>query len=158
MTTASLAEIKKALRTLDEDKVRELCMKLAKYKKENKELLNYLLFDADDEPSYITSVKSELEELFLAVNSITVYFQKKTLRKILRFANKQIKYSGNKQTELEIRIFFCKKMKEARIPIRSSTVLYNLYVGQLKKIESTFTKLPEDLRTDYERDLNLILL
>lgn len=158
MTTASLAEIKKALRTLDEDKVQELCMKLAKHKKENKELLNYLLFDADDEPSYITSVKSELEELFLAVNSITVYFQKKTLRKILRFANKQIKYSGNKQTELEIRIFFCKKMKEARIPIRSSTVLYNLYVGQLKKIESTFTKLPEDLRTDYERDLNLILL
>jgi hypothetical protein len=158
MVTASLAEIKKALRTLDENTVQELCMKLAKYKKENKELLTYLLFDAHDEQTYITSIKNQLNELFFAVNPTTVYFQKKSLRKILRLVNKQIKYSGNKQTELEIRIFFCRKMKEARLMMRSNTVLYNLYVGQLKKIESAFAKLPEDLRTDYERDLNFILL
>lgn len=158
MMTASLADIKKELRTLDEAQAQELCMKLAKYKKENKELLTYLLFEADDEPAYVTAVKNQLDEMFLAVNATAVYFQKKTLRKILRFANKQIKYSGNKQTELEIRIFFCRKMKEARLMMRSNTVLYNLYVGQLKKIESAFAKLPEDLRTDYERDLNFILL
>lgn len=158
MMTASLADIKKELRTLDEAQAQELCMKLAKYKKENKELLTYLLFEADDEPAYVTAVKNQLDEMFLAVNATAVYFQKKTLRKILRFANKQIKYSGNKQTELEIRIFFCRKMKEARLMMRSNTVLYNLYVGQLKKIKSTFAKLPEDLRTDYERDLNFILL
>jgi hypothetical protein len=158
MMTASLANIKKELRTLDEAQAQELCMKLAKYKKENKELLTYLLFEADDEPAYVTAVKNQLDEMFFAVNATAVYFQKKTLRKILRFANKQIKYSGNKQTELEIRIFFCRKMKEARLMMRSNTVLYNLYVGQLKKIESAFAKLPEDLRTDYERDLNFILL
>jgi hypothetical protein len=158
MMTASLADIKKELRTLDEAQAQELCMKLAKYKKENKELLTYLLFEADNEPAYVTAVKNQLDEMFLAVNATAVYFQKKTLRKILRFANKQIKYSGNKQTELEIRIFFCRKMKEARLMMRSSTVLYNLYVGQLKKIEGAFAKLPEDLRTDYERDLNFILL
>lgn len=158
MMTASLADIKKELRTLDEAQVQELCMKLAKYKKENKELLSYLLFEAHDEQAYITSIKNQLDEMFFAVNPTTVYFQKKTLRKILRFANKQIKYSGNKETELEIRIFFCRKMKEARLMMRSSPVLYNLYVSQLKKIESAFAKLPEDLRTDYERDLNFILL
>jgi DNA mismatch repair ATPase MutS len=159
MTTASLAEIKKELRTLDEDKVQELCMKLAKYKKENKELLTYLLFEAHDEPAYLTSIKNELDELFISIaNYYSTYNLKKYLRKILRFVNKQLKYSGNKQTEIEVRIYFCQKIKEARIPIKSHAVLYNLYVGQLKKIETTFAKLPEDLKTDYERDLNYILL
>ncbi len=158
MTTASLAEIKKELRTLDENKVQELCMRLAKYKKENKELLTYLLFEADDEPAYITSIKSELDELFISVAAYSTYNLKKYLRKILRFVNKQLKYSGNKQTEVEVRIYFCQKIKESRIPIKSHAVLYNLYTGQLKKIETTFNKLPEDFKTDYERELNYILL
>ena len=158
MTTASLQEIKKELRTLDEATVQELCMKLAKYKKENKELLTYLLFESHDEQAYITSVKNSLDELFLTVAATNTYHQKKNIRKILRFANKQLKYSGNKQTEIEVRIYFCRKMKEARVPIKSNTVLYNLYFGQLKKIESAFSKLPEDLQADYERDLNFIII
>ncbi len=158
MSTPSIQEIKKELRTLDASVVQELCMKLAKYKKENKELLTYLLFEAHDEQAYITSVKNTLDELFLTVAAFNTYNQKKNIRKILRVANKQIKYSGNKQTEIEVRIFFCRKMKEARVPIKSNAVLYNLYIGQLKKIETAFSKLPEDLQTDYERDLNFILL
>src|SRR5260221_7828556 len=116
MTTASLQEIKKELRTLDADSLQELCMRLAKYKKENKELLNYLLFEAHNEQAYIENVKEELSELFKTVPSSNVYFVKKSLRKILRFANRQIKYSGIKQSELEVRIFFCTKVKEAKVP------------------------------------------
>jgi len=157
MTTASIQEIKKELRTLDVDKLQELCMRLAKYKKENKELLNYLLFEAHNEQAYIENVKEELNELFKTVPSSNVYFVKKSLRKILRFANRQIKYSGIKQTEVEVRIFFCAKMKEAKIPRNPGTVLFNLYQQQLKKIESTFAKLPEDIQADYERELKSIL-
>lgn len=157
MTTASIQEIKKELRTLDADKVQELCMRLAKYKKENKELLNYLLFEAHNEQAYIENVKEELRELFETVPSSNVYFIKKSLRKILRFANRQIKYSGIKQTELEVRIFFCSKMTEAKIPRKPGTVLFNLYQQQLKKIESALAKLPEDIQADYERELNFIL-
>src|SRR5580765_5160841 len=148
MTTASLQEIKKELRTHDEASLQELCMRLAKYKKENKELLNYLLFEAHHEHAYIENVKEEIRELFKTVPSSNIYFIKKSLRKILRFANRQIKYSGIKQTELEVRIFFCAKMKEAKIPRTPGTVLFNLYQQQLKKIESAFAKLPEDIRAD----------
>jgi membrane-anchored protein YejM (alkaline phosphatase superfamily) len=157
MTTASLQEIKKELRNQDETSLQELCMRLAKYKKENKELLNYLLFEAHHEHAYIENVKEEIRELFKTVPSSNVYFIKKSLRKILRLVNRQIKYSGIKQTELEVRIFFCTKMKEAKIPRTPGTVLFNLYQQQLKKIESAFAKLPEDIRADYDRELKNIL-
>lgn len=156
MTTASLQEIKKELRTLDAESLQELCMRLAKYKKENKELLNYLLFEAHNERTYVENVKEELSELFKTIPSSNVYYVKKSLRKILRFANRQIKYSGIKQTELELRVFFCVKMKEAKTPRQPGTVLFNLYQQQLKKIESAFAKLPEDIRADYERELKSI--
>ena len=157
MTTASLSEIKKELHTLDQETAEGLCNRLAKYKKENKELLTYLLFEAHDERAYVENVKEELRELFKTLPSSNVYLIKKTLRKILRFANKQIKYSGIKQTELELRIFFCTKIKEARIPLHTGTVLFNLYQMQLKKIEAALSKLPEDLQADYERELKQIL-
>ncbi len=157
MTIASLQEIKKELRTLDQETVEALCNRLAKYKKENKELLNYLLFEAHDERAYIENVKEEIKELFKTIPSSNVYLIKKTLRKILRFTNKQIKYSSLKQTELELRVFFCTKVKEAKIPLTSGTVLFNLYHMQLKKIAATLTKLPEDLQADYERELKQIL-
>lgn len=157
MTTASLSEIKKELHTLDQAAVESLCNRLAKYKKENKELLNYLLFESHDEHTYVENVKEELHELFKTLPSSNVYLIKKTLRKILRFTNKQIKYSGLQQTELELRIFFCTKMKEAKIPRISGTVLFNLYQQQLKKIENSFTKLSEDLQADYEREMRYIL-
>ncbi len=157
MTTASLQEIKKELRTLEVDRLQDLCLRLAKYKKENKELLNYLLFEAHHEKAYIENVKEDMVELFGTVpSSRNVYLIKKSLRKVLRYTNRQIKYSGIKQTELELRIFFCTKMKEAEIPLHTGTVLYNLYQQQLKKIESTFAALPEDIRADYDRELNFI--
>ena len=39
----------------------EICLRLSKFKKENKELLTYLLFEAGDEASYIESVKREID-------------------------------------------------------------------------------------------------
>lgn len=157
MTTASLQEIKKELRTLDADRLQEICMRLARYKKENKELLNYLLFEADHEAHYVSHVKEEMTELFAAIPPSNVYLIKKSLRKILRFANRQIKYSGEKQTEIEIRIFFCLKMKQARISRPQGSVLFNLYQQQIKKIEAALQKLPDDIRADFDRDLNSIL-
>jgi hypothetical protein len=132
-------------------------MRLAKYKKENKEMLNYLLFEAHNEHAYIQTVKEEMGEMFSTMPVSNVYFVKKSLRKILRFANRQIKYSGIKQTELEIRIFFCTQMKTAKIPPTPRTVLFNLYQQQLKKIESVLAKLPEDIQSDYDRELKYIL-
>ena len=152
MKAASLNEIKKELSYLDLKKVQELCMRLAKYKKENKELLTYLLFEADDESGYVTGVKNEIDDHFTLLPKSNVYLIKKSLRKILRITNKQIKYSEAKRTEVELRIHFCAKMKKSGIRSLSSQVLANMYNQQLKKIEIALAKLPEDLQYDYHNE------
>jgi|SRR5687768_5190096 hypothetical protein len=156
MKAASLNEVKKELAELDVKSLREICMRVAKYKVENKELLTYLLFEAHDESNYVSTVKEEMDTLFHTLPSGNVYYIKKGLRRILRILNKQIRYSGNKQSEVELRIYFCMKMKEAEVPFRSSTVLYNLKEQQLKKINSVLNQLPEDLQFDYQKDIATI--
>ena len=152
MKAASLNEIKKELSYLDLKKVQELCMRLAKYKKENKELLTYLLFEAGDESGYVAGVKNEMDDQFASLPKSNVYLIKKSLRKILRLTNKQIKYSEDKQTEVELRIHFCSKIKKSGIRLLPSQVLVNMYNQQLKKIETALAKLPEDLQYDYHNE------
>jgi hypothetical protein len=156
MEIASIHEIKQELKELSKDQLIELCLRVSKYKKDNKELLNYLLFEADHENQFVLTMKEEIEGLFHDLPKGNVYYIKKTLRKILRFVNKQIKFSGNKVTELELRIFFCTKILQERVPTAKGTVLGNLYDQQITKISSLFEKLPEDLQADYERDVKAV--
>ena len=151
MTFATLAEIKKELQQVDADLLQTLCLRLAKYKKENKELLGYLLFESQNEPSYIRQIKEDIDQQFEELKDRNLYIVKKMLRKILRFTNRHIKYSVNDETDLELRIYFCEKVKAANIPLATSTTLSNLYQGQLKKINAIVTKLPEDLQSDYAK-------
>ena len=44
MKSGTLADIKKELQELEPKQLAELCIALAKYKKDNKEYLDYLLF------------------------------------------------------------------------------------------------------------------
>jgi len=156
MKAVSLNEIKRELSNLEGKAIQDLCMRLAKYKKENKELLTYLLFEAHDEQAYISLVKAEIEELFEALPPSNVYLIKKSLRRILRITNKQIKYSGNPGTEVELRVYFCAKVISAGIPLTKSQVLTNLFHQQVKKIEAALAKLPEDLQFDYHNDLEAL--
>ncbi|HEY4786397.1 MAG TPA: hypothetical protein VIH57_10130 [Bacteroidales bacterium] len=156
MKAASLKEIKTELNTLHPQQIQELCMHMAKFKKENKELLTYLLFEAHDEKAYITGVKSEIDELFDEVNKSNTYFAKKNIRKILRITNKYVKYSGSKQTEVELRIYFCKKLRKTGIPLPVNTVLGNIYLRQFQKITQLVATLHEDLQFDYSEELSLL--
>ena len=131
-------------------------MRVAKYRLENKELLTYLLFEAHNESAYITMVKSEIDQLFEGLPKGNVYYVKKSLRKILRITNKQIKYSGQATTEVELRLYFCLKVISAGIPLHQSRVLTNLFEKQVKKLETVIGKLPEDLRYDYQSDFAIL--
>ncbi|MDB5257925.1 MAG: hypothetical protein JWM14_2620 [Chitinophagaceae bacterium] len=153
MKSATLNELKKELQELSPKQMQDLCIRLAKYKKDNKELLTFLLFEAHDEQAYIQSIKEEVDELYTQVNRSSVYLAKKTLRKIVRTANKYIRYSGSKTVELEVLIYFCKKLKQSGISIHSSTVLENLYEQQLKKIRKALSTLHEDLQYDYRQEI-----
>ena len=48
MKAAKVSEIKKDLKRKTQPELLDLCLHLAKFKKENKELLTYLLYEADD--------------------------------------------------------------------------------------------------------------
>ncbi len=154
MKSASLHELKKELQLLDPDRLAELCIHLAKYKKDNKELLSYLVFDSADKPGFMMSVKKEISSLFAEINTENnLYFAKKSIRKILRFTNKYIKYAGDKQTEADLLIYFCQAMKQSGLPFHKNQVLVNLYESQVKKANKAVGMLHEDLQYDYSSDL-----
>jgi len=151
MKSASISDIKKELQTLSPSEVMQYCMRLAKYKKDNKELLNYLLFEAHDEEDFIKNMKQEIDLQFAEMNASNTYLAKKSLRKILRITNKHIKFSGHAQTAAELLIYFCASLKSSGIPINTSTALSNLYQMQLKKINKIIETMHEDLQYDYRK-------
>ena len=157
MKTASISDIKQELTNLQPAKLLDLCLRLAKYKKDNKELLNYLLFEANDEQTYISNVKTEMEEAFAEINQSNLYFAKKSLRKILRNTAKHIRYTASKQAEVELLLHFCQTLKHSGIPLKNSTVLNNLYQFQLKKVAKVIATLHEDLQYDYLKELNQLM-
>jgi membrane-anchored protein YejM (alkaline phosphatase superfamily) len=153
MQTSTLAQLKKELQTLPQPQLVELCVRLAKYKKENKELVHYLLFEATDEQAFIKQVKQEITEQFKEVNTSHVYYAKKTIRKILRGVNKHAKYSGIAQTNIELLIYFLQHMRKLEKLLYESNQLMNLYEAQIKKIHKELGKLHEDLQYDYQKEL-----
>ncbi|MBL0329836.1 MAG: hypothetical protein IPP64_10550 [Bacteroidetes bacterium] len=158
MKSHTLPEIQKELGTLEKKELLDLCIRLAKHKKENKELLSYLLFDVNDEKEYLEKVKKEIDELFHDVNRKTAYTTKKGLQKVVRNLNKLIKNSSKKESELDLRIYFCKKVKAARINLDSSKIISNLYYREIEKIKVAFSKLHEDLQYDYKEDLEKLAI
>ncbi len=149
MKTASLKEIKAELENTAPAVLLELCLRLIKFKKENKELLTYLMFEASDERSYVASVNALLDELFETVNKSQLYFAKKTIRKIVRIANRYIKYSDSKTTEPDVLIHVCEKINELGLDLKRNTALHNIYLSQLKKIKKAVAAMHEDEQYDY---------
>lgn len=154
MKAATIHELKQELSNTPADQLAELCIRLAKFKKENKELLTYLLFEAFDEQAYIESIKTAMLEQFEEINTSSLYFVKKSLRKILRSLNKYIRYTGAAETEAKLLLFFCSTLKESGIPIEKNPVIKNMYQNQLKKIAKTIATMHEDLQYEYNRELD----
>ncbi len=149
MKAATVAQLKKELKFKSQDEVLELCLRLARFKKENKELLTYLLFESDSEEGYIETVKEEVDAMFADINVNSYFYIKKSVRKILRTIKKYIRYSGNKATEVELLLYFCEKLKSFRPSINRNTTLMNLYNRQLEYIKKKIPVLHEDLQYDY---------
>ncbi|MBO0331108.1 hypothetical protein [[Muricauda] lutisoli] len=149
MKAATVAQLKKELQFKSQEEVMQLCLRLARFKKENKELLTYLLFESDSEEGYIETVKEEVDAMFAEININSYFYIKKSVRKILRTIKKYIRYSGNKATEVELLLYFCEKMKSFRPSINRNTTLKNLYNRQLEYIKKKIPLLHEDLQHDY---------
>lgn len=156
MEVASISQIKRELSERSSEEIIEYCLRMAKYKKDNKELLNYLMFEAFDESSYIEELKQEIVQEFNGINIDSVYYAKKSIRRILRFVTKHIRYSGIKQTEVELLIFFCRQFRSLPISFHQSKLLMNVYDRQLQHIQKAMKQLDEDLQFDYQGELENI--
>jgi pyrimidine operon attenuation protein/uracil phosphoribosyltransferase len=149
MQSASLSEIRKELKSLSREDVINLCNTLIKYKRDNKELLNYLLFETQNEDAYVARIKEEVSEVFAGTNTRGFYLAKKSIRRALRIANKYIKYSDVAETELDVLLHFCEEMRELTLDFKRSKVMTNLYERQVVKIIDIYSDLHEDLQFDF---------
>lgn len=153
MKAVSVVTIRKELKHKSNEELAELCLRLSRFKKENKELLTYLLFEADNEAGYIETVKSEIDEQFELINTNSFFYIKKSVRKILRNTKKYIRYSLNKETEVELLLYFCKKLKAMKPSISRNTTLTNIYNRNIEAITKKILKLHEDLQYDFNLEL-----
>lgn len=153
MKTATVNELKMELAQTQQSGLVDLCVRLARFKKENKELLTYLLFEASDETVYVENVKNEILEQFEAINISSLYFVKKSLRKILRVTARYIRYTGSREVEIKLLLYFCHLVKNASFAYQDSLVLFNMYQQQLKNIRTAMASLHEDLQYEYLKEL-----
>ena len=153
MKSATVRELKTELQERSPKEILDLCLRLSRFKKENKELLTYLLFESNDEQGYIESVKEEIDEKFELVNHKSPYFIKKSIRAILNYTKKYIRYSQSKETELELLIYFCQKLNAFRPSIHRNRKVETLYYRLVEECKKKTRLLHEDLQYDYFREL-----
>jgi len=157
MKAASVKQLKDELKTKSPQELLDLCLSLAKFKKDSKELLTYLIFEADDERSYIQSIKEEIKEDFSEINTSSYYFMKKSVRKTLRNIKKYIRYSKKTATEVEVLLYFCYSMRQLSPSIEYNQLLTNIFLRQIALIKKKISLLHEDLQYDYQLELEEII-
>ena len=155
MKASTIHELKAELEHFSQPDLMALCLRMARFKKENKELLTYLIFMGHDEQAFVESIKAEMDAQFIEIpTDHNLYFVKKSVRKILRITNKFIRYSGDRTTAVTLLLYFCSKLKESGIRMEESAALTNLYALQQSKIEKMLPLLHEDLQYDFRKEMD----
>lgn len=153
MNASTIQEIKAELEHKSNKELLSLCLRLAKFKKENKELLSFLLFESYDINTYIKNIKSQTDDFFKEINTSGTYYIKKSIRKILRYINKQIKFASTKLVEAELLIHFCNNIIFYKIPLNKSRQLQKIFDTQFQKMETAIETLHPDLQYDLKKQI-----
>lgn len=150
MKIASLAELKKELKYLNEKELQDIIIDLSKFSTENKAYLFFKLFEKENPRIFVEMVKEELELEFQKANTRNYHFAKKSAQFIRRKMNKNLKLSKDKTTHIELIIFFCQNLKDYGYLEFHHPVITNLFDIQLGKAQKLIEKLHEDLQYDYQ--------
>lgn len=156
METPKLSIIKKELIHLEYNELSEIILKISKFKTENKEFLNYLLFYQDQPEVYIEELKILITDSFNDLNGAD-YQKLKKLRKVVRLLNKHLKFVAIKRYDVEISIFFCNLFIENKLLKTRLKALQNIFLRQIIKAQKLTEKLDEDLKFDYNTEIELLL-
>ena len=157
MQISSVSIIKKELQHLPQEELIQLCLRLAKFKKENKELLNFTLFLEKDKDHFIALVKEDIDEQFMEINRSNFHWIKKSVRKIFRETKKQIRIASDPEVEIELLLHLCYKLKTFKPSIQNNVLLTNLFNRTLEQITKKMEKLHEDLQYDFQIKLDKLI-
>ena len=151
MMTLKLPELKKELEQLAQPELVKLCLRIAKHKAENKELLGYLLVESDDPLFYAEKIKPEIVAPFLEYS--TTYHLTKSIRKSTRLITKYYRFTGSRQGETELLLHLVQGFHiNFRWEFRTQAFARIIF-RCLKKADTNLFKLHEDLQADYRETL-----
>jgi hypothetical protein len=158
MSTANygLQDIKKELQHLSGLQIADLCLRLARHKKENKELLAYLLFESNNQADFVEKIKAEVGFMFSQL-PVRSYEAAKYLRKILRLISKYIKFMASKEAEIELLLNFCAGYIQYADRKTSYKPLRLVLIRQIEKVRTAIGKLHEDLQMDFANEYGIML-
>jgi hypothetical protein len=149
--TLKLPELRRELEQLAQQELVKLCLRIAKYKVENKELLGYLLVESDDPLFYAEKIKPELIAPFQEFS--TTYHLTKSIRKSTRLITKYYRFTGSRQGETELLLHLVEGFhSHFRWEFRTQAFARILF-RSLKKADTNLLKLHEDLQADYREIL-----
>lgn len=152
MYTAGVREIRQELEAQSPKELINIIQRLARFKKENKELLTFLLFEAHDLDGHLAAVREELLTSMLDIQPERIYLAKKTVRKTLHIANKHIRLIGSKAAEAEIRLHVCRLLQQSGLPIERNPVLQRIFQTQMRTARKAIDTLHEDLQWELLRE------
>lgn len=148
MAAEKLTTIKKELAQKTEQELIQLCLQMAKLKTENKEMLTYLLFDADEPLQYAERIKEEIDVIFWHMPQHQ-YSSIKHLRKCIKLINKYARFSKSKQGEVELLLHFSERFLGKMDSNSSFKPLQILLFRAMHKSKQIIVKMHEDLQFDY---------
>ena len=156
MESPKLNAIKKELLQTPKEVLISYCLRMAKHKIENKELLHYLIFEQGDNTEYKSQIKEMLKSAFEEL-PFSEYQAAKTLRKTLRLMNKHIKFMGDKVDEAETVAYFCELFMRTKFVKSRQASLINLLFRNLLRIQKIIPKLEEDLQFDLQKEFDALI-
>jgi hypothetical protein len=156
MKIGSLAEIKKEIAFLDTKELSVLLLELAKFSTDNKAFLYFKLFEKENPRLFVQLVQEEMDLEFMKANTRNYHTAKKSAQGIRRKLNKSLKLSKDKETHIELIVYFCEQYKLYGFLDFRHPVIDNLYKVQVGKIEKLIAGLHEDLQYDYQEKLALL--
>lgn len=156
MDTASIKQLKDTLSTLGREELTGLLLRMVKFKKENKELLTFLLFEAGDLDAYVYEISLEIKDEFENYRLKTAYYKRKGCRRILRMLKKYIKYAADKEVEVRLLLAYVSMVAESKTFI-NDRVIQKIAFRQLLLAEKSIVKLHEDLQYEYKLELEELM-
>ena len=154
MKSASIKEIKDALQSKSPKELVAICLSLSKYKKDNKDYLSYLLYESEDKIDYLQQCKEEMDAAIDAMSYKTFYHKKNAIRALLKKAKTRIRYTSDKEIELELLMHFCKSITDLPAEVSNNHTVMSIVERQIIIIKKTIAKMHEDLQYDYLQSLD----